>query len=150
MAFVLMTQTYNRLLKLKWGLQKLKWLIFDCCTNANRLRYTWTDPLCFFFRIAMTYCPPQRVTIHLCECDELSTIAFMLIQLHNQEFNMRPSSINQPIPRLASFDTSIWHTNHNKPINNQYLIWWLSCITVVFIPLSLIHNQPGINKRRAL
>ena len=28
MAFVLMTQTYKRLLKLKWGLQKLKWLIF--------------------------------------------------------------------------------------------------------------------------
>ena len=40
-----MTQTYKRLLKLKWGLQKLKWLIFDCCTNTNRLRYTWTDPL---------------------------------------------------------------------------------------------------------
>ena len=27
------------------GLQKLKWLKFDCCINFNRLRYTWTDPL---------------------------------------------------------------------------------------------------------
>ena len=45
MAFVLMTQTYKRLLKLKWGLQKLKWLIFDCCRKTNHLRYIWTDPL---------------------------------------------------------------------------------------------------------
>ena len=43
MAFVLMTQTYKRLLKLKWGLQKPKWLIFYCCTNTNPLRYTRTD-----------------------------------------------------------------------------------------------------------
>ena len=28
------------------GLQKLQWPIFDCCTNNNRLRYTWTDPMC--------------------------------------------------------------------------------------------------------
>ena len=45
MAFVLMTQTYKRLLKLKWGLQKLKWLIFDCCRKTNHLRYIWTDPV---------------------------------------------------------------------------------------------------------
>ena len=45
MAFVLMTQTYKRLLKLKWGLQKLKWLIFDCCRKTNHLRYIWTDPI---------------------------------------------------------------------------------------------------------
>ena len=40
-----MTQTYKRLLKLKWGLQKLKWLIFYCCRKTNHLRYIWTDPL---------------------------------------------------------------------------------------------------------
>ena len=45
MAFVLVTQTYKRLLKLKWGLQKLKWLIFDCCRKTNHLRYIWTDPV---------------------------------------------------------------------------------------------------------
>ena len=27
------------------GLQKLKWLIFDCCRKTNHLRYIWTDPL---------------------------------------------------------------------------------------------------------
>ena len=30
------------------GLQKLKWLIFDCCRKTNHLRYIWTDPLCWF------------------------------------------------------------------------------------------------------
>ena len=51
MAFVLMTQTYKRLLKLKWGLQKLKWLIFDCCRKTNHLRYIWTDPMCPYFSL---------------------------------------------------------------------------------------------------
>ena len=27
------------------GLQKLKWLIFDCCRKTNHLRYIWTVPL---------------------------------------------------------------------------------------------------------
>ena len=30
------------------GLQKLKWLIFDCCRKTNHLRYIWTDPLGLF------------------------------------------------------------------------------------------------------
>ena len=45
-AFVLMTQTYKKITKTEVvGLQKLKWLIFDGCTNNNPLRYTWTDPV---------------------------------------------------------------------------------------------------------